>query len=414
MGVGSSDNWLFQCLDENDVETLIGAVGMLNEALKKCKDAFTLEMENKKSVFRQNMVNRIAKSLRNLDKKDKKTYKEHKELLNARLGQTWMEVQKKINNLMLQFLEAIGKDFYPIELESWDALVEGIIKAFWIELFRDAVPMPKAFLKAIHRVNKDMIMWCFAYLANTMDGVDLFDLNKEGDNILISAIKSCSEPIKKLNEVKDNLKKNSERKLMPKRTLSRIFARSLSEEGQAERTREAIDVELGADRIDLETGEAFSENTLLEKKIQAEKWQLWIKRLIHLLAQAGAIEDPKMDADAIDQFGWTALMWAVVKEETDIVETLCSTTADIDCRDPCGRTPLHLAVQQCNLEIVNCLLKHGAEVHSKNAFGETPLTLAEKQDNDEIYLALGGDAALDKEKNGGIKREGSNCPTTCF
>jgi len=291
---------------------------------------------------------------------------------------------------MMQFLEAIKEDFYPIELESWDALVEGLIKDFWTEKFKETVPIPKAFMKAIHRVNKDMIMWCFAYLATTMDGVDLFDLNKEGDNILISAIKSCSEPIKKLNEVKDNLKKNSERKLMPKRTLSRIFA-----------------------RIDLETGEAFSENTLLEKKIQAEKWQLWIKRLIHLLAQAGAIEDPKIDADAIDQFGWTALMWAVVKEETDIVETLCSTTADIDGRDPCGRTPLHLAVQQRNLEIVNCLLKHGAEIHMKNAFGETPLTLASIQDQDEIFLALGGDEALAEEKKSAMKKEGSNCPTAC-
>jgi len=397
MGVGSSDNWLFQCLDENDVETLIGAVGMLNEALKKCKDAFTLEMENKKSVFRQNMVNRIAKSLRNLDKKKKKTYKEHKELLDARLGKTWMEIQKKIKNLFLQFLEAIGENFFPIELEAWDALVEGFVKEFWTEKFQDTVPMPKGFSKAIHRVNKDMIMWCFAFLATTMDGVDLFDLNQEGDNIMISAIKSCSEPIKKLKEVKDNMKKKEKRKngdrknSMSKKTISRIFA-----------------------RIDSETGEAFSENALLEKKIQAEKWQLWIKRLIHLLAQAGAIEDPKMDADAIDQFGWTALMWAVVKEESDIVETLCATTADIDCRDPCGRTPLHLAVQQCNLEIVNCLLKHGAEVHCMNAFGETPLNIAKKLDQDKIFGALGGADALEEEKKSGCKKEGSNCPTTCF
>jgi len=375
MGLGSSDNWLFDCLDATDTETLIGAVGMLNETLKKCKIAFLDEMEDKKSVFRQNMVNRIAKSLRRLDKRDKKTYKEHKELLASRLGRNWMDVQKKINELMKQFLDAIGKNFYPIELETWDSLVEGHIKGFWVELFQDKVPIPKNFLKAIHSVNKDLIMWCFGFMAKDMDGIDLFELNREGDNVMISAIKHCSEPQKKLDQMQADLKKqaSSTNLLAKKISLGRIFARD-------------------------ENDESYPEKALMETKLEAEKWQLWIKRLIHLLAQAGAIEDPSYDADAIDQFGWTALMWAVVKEELDIVETLCSTTADIDARDPCGRTPLHLAVTQCNLAIVNSLLKHGAEVHVKNAFKETPLSIAKKLDQEEIFNALGGEEELEMEK----------------
>lgn len=392
MGIGSSDNWLFDCLDSIDVETLKGSVGLLNEALKSCKDAFLLEMGDKKSVFRQNMVSRITKSIRNLHVKKKKIYKEHKELLETRLGKTWLEVQSKVDVLLGQILGAIAESFFPIELESWDCLVNDIIKGFWRELFQKDVPIPKRFLKAVHSVNKDSILWCIAFLSAEMDGVDLFDLNREGDNIMISAIKSCSEPIKKLQAEKDDLemktKNGSERPTLSMR-VSQIFKR-----------------ENGKDK-------SSSSKELKDQWKEAENWQKWIKHLIHLLAQAGAIEDPKNDSDAIDQFGWTALMWAVVKKETEIVETLCTTTADIDYIDPCGRTPLHLAVQQGDAEIVKCLINHGAEVHCKNAFGETPLSITQKLNLSEIFLVLGGKDALEKEKSSSFKRAGSNCPAAC-
>jgi len=399
MGVGGSDNWLFECLDEIDVETLKGSVGLLNEALKNCKEAFLVEMEDKafdsqKSVFRQNMIDRIAKSLRNLHKKEKKKYKDHKELLITRLGKTWMEVRKKVTILLDHLLEAIRDSFFPIELDSWDNLVKGIVRGFWSELFKKEVPIPRRFLKAVHRVNKDLILWCIDFISSEMDGVDLFDLNREGDNIMISAIKSCSEPIKKLQREKDDmeLKKQTraDRASSLKLRAISIFNREKSEDSSSSSSKE-----------------------LKDQWEEAETWQKWIKILIHLLAQAGAIEDPTNDSDAIDQFGWTALMWAVVKTETEIVETLCSTTADIDYIDPCGRTPLHLAVQKGNAEIVKCLVSHGAEVHCKNAFGETPLSITQKLDQKEIFILLGGKDALEKEKNSNFKNMGSNCPAAC-
>jgi len=272
MGVGSSDNWLFECLDEMDVETLKGSVGLLNEALKSCKDAFLLEMEDKTSVFRQNMVSRITKSLRNLHKKKKKIYKEHEELLTTRLGKSWMEVREKVDVLLDQLLEAIKEGFFPIELESWDRLVYDILKGFWRELFQKEIPIPQRFLKAVHSVNKDSILWCIAKLSTEMDGVDLFDLNREGDNIMISAIKSCSEPIKKLQAEKDykerKARKGSQRGTLRMR-ISQIFKR------------------------DKEGDPSISSKELEDQWKKAENWQTWIKHLIHLLAQAGAIEDPK-------------------------------------------------------------------------------------------------------------------------
>jgi len=401
MGVGGSDNWLFECLDEIDVETLKGSVGLLNEALKKCKDAFLLEMDDKtvgakKSVFRQNMVDRIAKSLRHLHKKEKKTYKDHKELLITRLGKTWMEVRNKVTFLLDELLEVIKDNFFPIELDSWDNLVEDIVRGFWRELFKEEIPIPRRFLKAIHRVNKDLILWCIDFISSEMDGVDLFDLNREGDNLMISAIKSCSEPIKKLRAEKDDME--TKKKTRAKRASS-LKLRAISI--------------FTKEKLSDDTSSASSSKELKDQWEEAENWQKWIKILIHLLAQAGAIEDPKNDSDAIDQFGWTALMWAVVKKETEIVETLCSTTADIDYIDPCGRTPLHLAVQKGNAEIVKCLVSHGAEVHCKNAFGETPLSITQKLDQKEIFLLLGGIDALEKEKNSNFKNMGSNCPAAC-
>jgi len=114
---------------------LKGSVGLLNEALKKCKDAFLLEMEDKAfgaktSVFRQNMVDRIAKSLRHLHRTEKKTYKNHKDLLTTRLGKTWMEIRSKVTILLDELLEVIRDSFFPIELDSWDNLVEDIVHGF--------------------------------------------------------------------------------------------------------------------------------------------------------------------------------------------------------------------------------------------------------------------------------------------
>lgn len=81
----------------------------------------------------------------------------------------------------------------------------------------------------------------------------------------------------------------------------------------------------------------------------------------------------KVDLEARDSFGWTALHWAASKGP-DLAEALLEAGAKVD--NPAlddNETPLHFAAQEGHESIVRVLVANRADVGAKNNDGETPL-----------------------------------------
>lgn len=84
---------------------------------------------------------------------------------------------------------------------------------------------------------------------------------------------------------------------------------------------------------------------------------------------------------------WTPLLWAVYKENKDIVKLLLENGADIESTDlKNGNTPLFLSAN--NLEITKLLIDKGANVNAKNKEGFSPLAFAVEANNIEVVKLL--------------------------
>ena len=68
-----------------------------------------------------------------------------------------------------------------------------------------------------------------------------------------------------------------------------------------------------------------------------------------------------------------ALINAANKGDSEVVEALLDSGADINARDEQNQTALHQAASRGHTPIVKLLLERGADVNAKNLFGQTPL-----------------------------------------
>ena len=105
----------------------------------------------------------------------------------------------------------------------------------------------------------------------------------------------------------------------------------------------------------------------------------------------------RVDVEAVDESGRTALHVAAAKGFAGIVDRLVATGAPIDVRDSGDGTPLLLAAAGGHESVARILLAEGAEVDARDADDNTPLLLAVRKGHAPLartLIAHGADGAV--------------------
>ena len=102
-------------------------------------------------------------------------------------------------------------------------------------------------------------------------------------------------------------------------------------------------------------------------------------------------------------YGRTALSWAVIYKNKDVVGLLLDWDADIESRDNEGRTPLSWATTGCeNEDVVGLFLDWGADIESRDNEGRTPLSWASgigRRNHEIVRLLLSRGSQVDSLDN---------------
>ena len=98
----------------------------------------------------------------------------------------------------------------------------------------------------------------------------------------------------------------------------------------------------------------------------------------------------EVDVDHKSDNGCSALVSAVCKRHTDVMEVLIAAGADIETKGIMGRSPLLTASEAENVQIVKMLVKAGADVRVTDDQGTTSLILAACFGNTDIVRYLVG------------------------
>jgi ankyrin repeat protein len=99
------------------------------------------------------------------------------------------------------------------------------------------------------------------------------------------------------------------------------------------------------------------------------------------------IED-RVDVNAPQRDGATALHWAVYRDDAALAKSLVKAGASVTQANRDGATPLSLATQGGNVELVRLLLDAGADANERLPNGETALMMAARTGRPEPLLLL--------------------------
>ena len=99
--------------------------------------------------------------------------------------------------------------------------------------------------------------------------------------------------------------------------------------------------------------------------------------------------DGGMPIDIVDWVGRTALQWAAMFKQTDVIHKLLQRGADVNKRDRNdGRTALHYSARKNNNYAIWLLLQNGALTTIKDNEGRTPIDYALEVNSQEAVLLL--------------------------
>jgi ankyrin repeat protein len=101
-----------------------------------------------------------------------------------------------------------------------------------------------------------------------------------------------------------------------------------------------------------------------------------------------ALISRKVDVNATEGDGSTALLWASHKDDLESVELLLRAKADVNVANDLGATPIWAAAMNGSLPVVTKLLAAGADPNKALLLGETPLMIAARAGNPQVVEAL--------------------------
>jgi ankyrin repeat protein len=101
-----------------------------------------------------------------------------------------------------------------------------------------------------------------------------------------------------------------------------------------------------------------------------------------------ALLDRKVDVNAAEGDGATALHWASYRDQLEAVDLLIRAGANVNAANDLGATPLWLAAQNGSVAVVRRLLESGADPNRALIAGETPLMVAARAGNAEVVDLL--------------------------
>src|SRR5260221_1435906 len=90
-------------------------------------------------------------------------------------------------------------------------------------------------------------------------------------------------------------------------------------------------------------------------------------------AAVRALLKQKVDVNAVEPEGTTALHWAAHRDDAATVDLLIRAGANVQAADRYGITPLSLACTNGSVAVVDRLLKAGAKPHAAQPEGQTAL-----------------------------------------
>jgi ankyrin repeat protein len=105
-------------------------------------------------------------------------------------------------------------------------------------------------------------------------------------------------------------------------------------------------------------------------------------------AAVRALLQKRVDVNAPEADGATALHWAVYEDDAALVDLLIAAGAKVDVANDLAITPLHLASVNGNAAIVKKLLEKGANPDAASETGVTPLMEAARSGNADVVRAL--------------------------
>lgn len=121
----------------------------------------------------------------------------------------------------------------------------------------------------------------------------------------------------------------------------------------------------------MERGDIFADET---RKAQTDCLLIAIKE-----GDAQAVENaiPHADLEAVGEYGFTPLCWAVYYGNVDAIYALINAGANMHHRAERGMMPVHLAASRAYPEALRTLFESGADMDARCGFGFTPLKWAE-------------------------------------
>ena len=99
--------------------------------------------------------------------------------------------------------------------------------------------------------------------------------------------------------------------------------------------------------------------------------------------------DGGMPVDIVDRAGMTALQWAAMLKQTDVIHKLLQRGADVNKRNRYdGLTALHWSAMNDRTDAIRLLLENGASTTIKDKKGRTPIDFAREYNSQEALLLL--------------------------